>query len=138
MLLDTTNLLAPAAPSIPTSVGVAIVFAYALDYAKRLNAIPQVSYYTTKLNTLLRIILSGIGTLGVSWVWSPAGTGHQLLITIPAWTIVATGLWHWATSFGVQHFAEIQLAQRPTAQAAMRAQQETEPKQVVKPLGVPQ
>jgi hypothetical protein len=138
MFLDAANLLAPAAPSIPTSVGVDIVLAYALDYVKRIEAIPKVSYYTTKLNTAIRIALSGIGTLGVSWVWSPAGTGHQLLITIPAWTVVLAGLWHWATNYGVQHMTEIQLAQRPTAQAAMRAQQESEPKQVVKPLGVPQ
>jgi hypothetical protein len=138
MFLDTANLLAPAAPSIPTSVGVDIVLAYALDYIKRIEAIPKVSYYTTRLNTAIRIVLSGVGTLGVSWVWSPAGTGHQLLINIPAWTVIIAGLWHWATNYGVQHMTEIQLAQRPTAQAAMRAQQAEEPQAVVKPLGVPQ
>jgi hypothetical protein len=133
-----TNTLAPAAPTIPTSVGVAILSAYLLDFAKRTKAIPWVSYYTSKLNVAARIVLSGIGTLGVSWVWSPAGTGHQLLINIPAWSVVIAGLWHWATSYGVQHFSEIQLSQRPIAQAAMRAQQEETPKQVVKPLVVPQ
>ena len=137
MLFD-ASALAPATPTIPTSVGVAILSAYLLDAAKRLKQIPQVSYYTTKLNTLLRMALSGIGVLGVGWVWSAAGTGHQLLITIPAWNVVFTGLWHWATSYGVQHFAEIQLAQRPTAQAAMREQQAPKEDQVVKPMGVPQ
>lgn len=131
MFVD-TKLLAPAAPTIPTSVGVAILSAYVLDAAKRLKQLPQVSYYSTKLNTLLRVALSGIGTLGVSWVWSSADAGHQLLITIPAWSVLLAGLWHWATSYGVQHFAEIQLAQRPTAQEAIRAQGET-----VKPLVVP-
>jgi hypothetical protein len=138
MIVFDTSVLAPAAPTIPTSVGVAILSAYALDFAKRTKQIPWVSYYTTKLNTLIRIALSGIGTLGVSWAWSSAGTGHELLITIPAWSIVLAGLWHWATSYGVQHFSEIQLAQRPVAQVAMRAQQEDAPKQQVKPLGVPQ
>ena len=137
MLFDAA-VLAPAAPTIPTSVGVAILSAYALDTAKRLKAIPRVSYYTNKLNTVLRVILSGIGTLGVSWVWSAAGTGHQLLITIPAWSVILAGLWHWATSYGVQQFAEIQLAQRPAAQEAMREQQSPKQDQVVKPMGVPQ
>jgi hypothetical protein len=135
-MLFEVSALAPTTPTIPTSMGVAILSAYVLDAAKRFKALPTVSYYSTKLNTVLRVILSGIGTLGVSWAWSSAGTGHQLLITIPAWAALLTGLWHWATSYGVQHFAEIQLAQRPTAQAAMRDQQE--PKQVVKPMGVPQ
>ena len=137
MLFD-ASVLAPSAPTVPTSVGVSILAAYVLDYAKRIEMVPWISYYTTKLNTLLRVILSGIGTLGVSWVWSPSGTGHQLLIMIPAFSVILAGLWHWATAFGVQHFAEIQLAQRPTAQAAMRAQQEEAPKQVAKPLAVPQ
>jgi hypothetical protein len=132
-----TNALAPAAPTIPTSVGVAIIAAYALDLAKRLKQIPQVSYYTTKLNTILRIILSGIGTLGVSWVWSSAGTGHQLLISIPAGSVILAGLWHWATSYGIQHFSEIQLAQRSQAQAAMREQKGDGAPADVKPVAVP-
>jgi hypothetical protein len=137
-MLLATPLLAPAAPTIPTSVGVAIIAAYALDFAKRLAVIPKVSYYTTKLNILIRVILSGIGTLGVSWAWSSAGTGHELLITIPAWSIVLAGLWHWATSYGVQHMTEIQLAQRSVAQEAMRTQKAGSPGPVeVKPMAVP-
>jgi hypothetical protein len=135
MFIDVSN-LAPNSPSIPTGVGVAILSAYVMDALKRFKAIPQVSYYSTKLNNIIRIILSGIGTLGVSWVWSAAGTGHQLLITIPAWSAVGLGLYHWAASYGIQHFSEIQLAQRSVAQEAMREQKA--PEQAVKPMGVPQ
>lgn len=116
------GVLAPNSPVIPTSVAVAIVSAYVLDYLKRLNAIPQVSYYTSKLNTWLRVVMSGLGTLGVGWSWSAAGTGHQLLITIPAWTVLGFAIWHWAIAFAMQHLAEIQLAQRQVAKQAMLVQ----------------
>lgn len=136
LLIDATHLLAPESPTLPTSVGVAIIFAYILDTAKRLNRVPKISYYTTKLNNIVRIILSGIGTLGTTWVWSNSGSNHQLLITIPAWSVIFAGLWHWVINYGVQHFSEIQLAQRPVAQEAMREQKK--PNQEVKPLVVPQ
>jgi hypothetical protein len=137
MLLDATA-LAPATPTLPTSVATAMFAAYALDYLKRLKQIPAVSYYSTRLNTVLRMFLSGIGTLGVSWAWSAAGTGHQLLITIPAWSAIANGLWTWGASYCVQHFAEIQLAQRPVAQAAIREQHAESPAAMeVKPVAVP-
>jgi hypothetical protein len=95
--------LTPISPVLPTSVGVAIVFGYLLDLAKRLKQIPKIDYFTTKVNTGIRILLSGIGTLGVTWAWSPAGTGHQILITIPAWSALALGLWHWLIQYGMQH-----------------------------------
>ena len=130
MFLDVTNTLAPTAPTIPTSVGVAIFSAYALDYAKRLKALPVVNYYSTKLNSWLRLFLSGLGTLGVSWAWSAAGTGHQLLITIPAWSVIFVGLYHWGVQYGTMHFSEIILSQRPGAQTAIRSQGETAPMEV--------
>lgn len=112
MFFDVNNTLAPAAPTLPTSAGVAIVFGYLLDLAKRLQSLPQINYYTTKVNTWLRIFLSGVGTLGVSWTWSAAGQGHTLLITIPAWTALAIGIWHWAVQYGMQHGFEILLESR--------------------------
>jgi hypothetical protein len=128
MFFDTNNVLAPSSPVIPTSVGVAIVAAYALDLAKRIKAIPKISYYSTKLNSWIRLATAGLGTLGVSWSWAAYGTGHQLLITIPAWSVIGAYLWHAAIAFGVQHLAEIQLAQRPDAQKAMVEQAKVEPK----------
>lgn len=135
ILIDASHVLSPEAPSIPTSVGVSILFAYILDNAKRLKQVPIISYYTTRLNTILRIVLSGIGTVGTTWVWSNSGTDHQLLITFPAGSVIIAGLWHWAINYGTQHFSEIQLAQRPAAQEAMREQKQ--PTQEIKPMGVP-
>ena len=129
MLFDAASPLAPSSSVIPTSVGVAIVSAYALDWAKRLKQIPRVSYYSTRLNTWLRVLMAGIGTLGVSWAWSPVSGsgGHELLITFPSNAALLAGLWHWSIQYGTQHFAEIQLAQRPTAQKAMVGQAQDEP-----------
>lgn len=103
MFLDIQNALAPVSPSLPTSVGVAIFCGYAMDALKRFKSIPKVNYYTTKLNIFLRVVMAGIGTLGISYVWSAAGEGHTLLIAIPAWTALTTGVWHWVVQYGMQH-----------------------------------
>lgn len=114
--------LAPSSSTLPTSVGVAIVMGYILDYIKRLNTIPKINYYTTKLNSWLRLAMAGVGTLGIAYTWSAVGTGHQLLISIPAWSVVGAGLWHWVVQYGAQHGWEIILAQRPIAKQAQVAQ----------------
>lgn len=116
MFLEATQTLAPSSPALPTGVGVAIVFGYLLDVAKRLKQVPKINYYTQRLNFAIRVIMSGIGTLGVSWVWSSTTTGgHQFILNLPAWSIITTGIWHWVIQYGVQHGFEIQLYQRETA-----------------------
>ena len=122
MLFDAANTLAPSSSTIPTSLGVAILSAYALDFLKRLKQVPKVTYYSTKLNSWLRLVMAGAGTLGISWVWSAVGTGHQLLIVIPAWSVVGAGFYHWAVQYGTQHFSEIILAQRSVAKEAAAEQ----------------
>ena len=102
-ITDLQNTLSPSSPSLPTSVGVAIVSGYVLNLLKGLKSIPKISYYSTRLNMFLRILMSGIGTLGVTWVWSQAGEGHQLLITIPAWSAIGLGAWHWFIQYGMLH-----------------------------------
>lgn len=104
MVIDPT--LTPSSPVLPTSVGVAIAFGYLLDLLKRLKQLPKVNYYNKKMNLIIRIFLSGIGTLGISWVWSASGTGHQLLIMIPAWSVIGLAAWHWFVQYGMQHTFE--------------------------------
>jgi len=127
MMFDAANTLAPTAPSLPTSVGVAVFSGYLLDALKRFRAIPRVNYYSDRLNTGLRIVLSGIGTLGIAWKWSAAGTGHQLLITIPSWLAILAGLYHWALQFGQTQLTEIVLSQRQVAKAAIIQQAALKP-----------
>lgn len=113
MLLDAAQTLAPTSSTLPTSVGVAIAFGYLLDMAKRLKSIPKVTYYTDKLNFALRILLSGAGTLGVSWAWSHTATGgYHLGIDIPSLAVLGSGVWHWFVQYGMQHGFEIILQNR--------------------------
>jgi hypothetical protein len=121
--LQAVSSLTPTSPSIPTSLSAAIVLGYLLDYAKRLKQVPQINYYSNKLNAWVRLVVTGIATLGVSWTWSATTTGgHQWIVTIPATAVLASGIWHWAVQYGLQHGWEILLAQRPIAQKAMAAQ----------------
>lgn len=136
-LLDASNALAPTSSTLPTAAGVAIVSGMILDYAKRLQKIPKISYYTTKLNNLIRLAMSGVGTLGVSWVWSAAGTGHQLLITIPAWSVIGLGLWHWAIQYGGQYGFEQILQLRPLPPSAGPKLDEVVPAPAPAPAPVP-
>ena len=122
MFFEANSAIYPSSPVVPTSVGVAIAAAYLLDLAKRLKQFPKISYYSTKLNSWIRICTAAVGTVGVSWSWAAYGTGHQLLITIPAWSAIGDYIWHWAVAYGIQHLAEIQLAQRQVAQKAMVVQ----------------
>jgi hypothetical protein len=102
MFIDPTGNLAPTAPSLPTSVGVAIFFGYILDLLKRLKFFPKINYYSVKLNIIIRVVLSGFGTLGISWAWSKSGNGNQLSILLPAWSVLILGIWHWAVQYGMQ------------------------------------
>ncbi|HUK48103.1 MAG TPA: hypothetical protein VLW06_10950 [Terriglobales bacterium] len=104
ILADAVSGLKPIAPTVPTSIAVAVICGSMLDLLKRLQSIPKITYYTTRLNIILRIIMSGLGTLGISWTWSAAGSGaHELVIGIPAWSALAYGVWHWAVQYGMQH-----------------------------------
>lgn len=100
-LLDASNSLAPSSPTLPTSVGVAIVCAYLLNFVKKLKQIPQVSFYTTKLNSIIRAVTSFASTIGVSIQWS--STSHTLTIGNLTLAVVAGGLFHWVAQYGAQH-----------------------------------
>lgn len=123
LYLQTANSLTPTSPSLPTSVSAAIVLGYALDTLKRLQQFPKINYYSTKLNTWIRLAMTGLATVGVSWTWSSTTNGgHQWIWNLPAWTVLLIGIWHWATQYGMQQIFEIGLAARPIAQKAMTTQ----------------
>ena len=124
MFIEAVNALTPTTPTIPTGAVVAIFSAYLMDFLKRLNSLPKVTYFSTKLNAWIRVALSGVGTLGVSWSWSGAGAA---MITIPAGSVLAIGVYHWAEQFCITHFSEIILAQRQVAKAAISAQSDQKP-----------
>ena len=49
MFIEAVNALTPTTPTIPT--GAVVHFsAYLMDFLKRLNSLPKVMYFSTKLN----------------------------------------------------------------------------------------
>ena len=103
MLLD-ANVLAPTSPTMPTSLGVAVLSAYVMHLLKSAKSIPAINFYSTKLNFWLRAALSAVGTIGISLKWAAATTGGGVIaIQVPALTVFLVGLWHWAVQFGMQH-----------------------------------
>jgi hypothetical protein len=123
MFLETTSVLAPTSSTLPTSLGVAIVMGYILDWVKRLQSLPKINYYTTKLNSWIRLLMAFGGTVGISWTWSALpGGGHTWTWTIPTATVLLASLWHIAVQYGAQHGWEILLAQRQIAKQAEAVQ----------------
>jgi len=99
--------LAPNSPVLPTSVGVAVISAYVMHLLKAAKSVPKISFATTKLNAVLRAIMSGVGTIGISLSWAASATGGGTVsLAIPSLAVLLTGLWHWAVQFGIQHFSE--------------------------------
>jgi hypothetical protein len=99
--------LEPNSPVLPTSVGVAVISAYIMHLLKAAKSVPKVSFATTKLNAIIRAIMSGIGTIGISLSWAAAATGGGTVsIAVPSLGVLLAGLWHWAVQYGLQHFSE--------------------------------
>jgi len=63
-----------------------------------------VTEHTRVVNMILRAILAGTATIGITKVWS--GTlleGGQLTLTIPPLMVLLQGLWHWLGQYLLQH-----------------------------------
>lgn len=104
MFLETVNALAPTSPTVPTGLGLALALGYIQHMLKRLESLPKINFYSTKINFALRVVLSGLGTLGLSWAWSSAPDGgHHLSLYIPSFAVLLLGAWHWFVQFAVQH-----------------------------------
>ena len=107
MFLEAANTLAPSSPTLPTSLGVAILSGYVMHLAKASKKLPWITFYTTKLNFAIRGVIAAVGTIGVGMKWAASsGGGGQLAITIPSVAVLLAGLYHWAVQFGVQHLSE--------------------------------
>jgi hypothetical protein len=119
------NTLSPNSPTIPTSVGIAILSAYGMDWLKRLKEFPKVTYYSAKLNSVIRLCAAAAGTLGVSFSWSRlggVGAGYQFVTTLPSGITLLLGVYHLAVQYGITNFSEILLAQREIAKQAQASQ----------------
>ncbi len=94
-----------ANPSLlSTQIGAAAVCAYAIQLAQRWSKLPWITEHTTQINTIARLVTSGVAAAGVSWAWGDlSGGGHSLTIALPSGAAFLAGLWHWFVQYAVQH-----------------------------------
>lgn len=91
---------------ITAQVTAAAACAFIMQGLQKWKAIPWLTAHTTKLNVFLKVVLSFGATLGISRAWEPAASGGgTLVITVPAFSIVMLGLWHWFGQFALQHLS---------------------------------
>jgi len=100
MLLE-AGTVGPASAVVPTQISAAMASGYILWMLQKSQGIPWVSQTTVKLNALIRLIVSGVSTIGISIAWEP--TNHQLIIGNLTLAVVAHGLWHVFTQYAATH-----------------------------------
>lgn len=79
--------------------------AYLLQLIQKWRAVPWITEHTDGINRAVRVFMSFIAAIGISYAWS-AGTAdgsHVLSLTIPSWIALFHGIWHWFGQYALQH-----------------------------------
>jgi len=89
---------------LSNQIGAAAVSAYLVHAAQKWTKLPWITEHTTQINTVVRVLTSGISTLGISYAWSTDSSGtHHLDFSIPTLAVALVSLWHWFTQYAIQH-----------------------------------
>ena len=89
---------------------------FIMQWLKNLEKIPFISHETPRINRLVAILLSGVGALGITWVFAPSANGaHTLTIQIPSLVGMVSAGWIWLKSFAIQEWIYQSSANRPRA-----------------------
>jgi hypothetical protein len=89
---------------ILSSVTAAAACSFLLDRIQKSEKLPWISAHTTTINTVAKLVMSGLSTIGIAHAWTPSvAGGGTLVLTIPALPVIAVGLWHWFGQFAIQH-----------------------------------
>lgn len=86
---------------LSTQVTVAAAGAYILRLIQKWEKLPWVTQHSEPISTFLRIIIAGLGSLGISWSWN--GADHTLTIAGLSFVTICYGLWHWFSLYAMQH-----------------------------------
>jgi hypothetical protein len=82
----------------------AAICAYVLQLLQQWKALPWITAHTTWLNVALRALLSGASAVGIHSAWTgTSATGWQIVIGIPAASVLAHGLFEWVGQYSLQH-----------------------------------
>lgn len=84
-----------------TQMAVAGIISLVIGWLKKSKWCPWITTETAKVNRVVMILLSGLGTLGIHFTYSH--TAGTLLITGLTWATFGAGLWHWVVQSFVTH-----------------------------------
>lgn len=78
--------------------------AYILQLLQQWKALPWITAHTKGINAFVRLLMSGVAALGISWTWADASAnGHVLTIAIPSSVALLHAAWHWFGQYALQH-----------------------------------
>lgn len=82
----------------------AAICAYILQLLQQWKQLPWVTAHTKWVNVAIRAILSGASAVGIHSAWTGSSvTGWQIVIGVPALSVLAHGIFQWAGQFAMQH-----------------------------------
>ena len=107
---------APVTSLLTSQIAAAAACSYILNLLQKSPKLPWVTAHTKGINAGIRIVLSGMATLGITYAWTPnLGGGHTLILTIPSAVVLVHAGWQWFSQFALTHLAGTALEDKPGA-----------------------
>ena len=104
----------PVNSLLTSQIAAAAACSYILNLLQKSPKLPWITAHSAGINTAIRIVLSGMATLGITYAWAPSmGGGHTLTFTIPSGAAVIAAGWHWFSQFALTHLAGTALEEKP-------------------------
>lgn len=93
-----------ATSTLQTSLYASAASAYIVQFIQRWDKTPWVTEHTKWMTTGLRLGLSFVSAVGVSWAWAAKeGGGHTITIAIPGLASLLIGIWHVFGQYAFTH-----------------------------------
>lgn len=91
---------------LTSQIGAAAACSYVLNLLQRWSRLPWITEHTKVINVIVRAVLAGAATLGISKAWTPTtGGGGVLMISIPPFAVLVQATWHWFSQYALTHLA---------------------------------
>lgn len=93
-----------ATSTLQTSLYASAASAYIVQFIQRWDKTPWVTEHTKWMTAGLRLALSFVSAVGVSWAWAAKeGGGHTITIAIPGLAALLIGIWHLFGQYATTH-----------------------------------
>lgn len=91
--MDTNNLLA----LLGNKATMSLLVIYFINWLKKSKWFPVITYETDKLNHIVAVVLTGLGTLGIHFSFNR--DTHTLVVTGLVTGTILSGLWDWLQNY---------------------------------------